>query len=575
MWSPQLQPLAISIDEKHGVFERDLKEVFADVSTLKSLLVMKKNYLRKMEKVWLQPGGILDSPSDGQADSTSPSPSINRARIQSMDADECQSKSIQPVGGWSLEAATEKLPPTKAPLPPGNTIMDIRNHGGMTTSQVSEDAIMQNEAQLRVIQAFENTPADTQRLFRGLHTKAGVLKTSDSEESPPQLESGSASKEASSDELRERSLLEELFPEASSYIQPHYTTRNPYPKLELPKDVPLVRRSYTEAAKSQRQRILEAFQTRTEPLTVLQLTNCSTGLTESDFRRLVPKGKHIESWVRNGEFQKIIPGRDPLSLERLPFYYLVFKTPESALAYQANVSRLHKLSGLHQPSSIFSAIPPPRGFLEDGEDLNAVMSSYLLKPTTLKLNLNMVMQPYNPSLRALIEQGGYNPIVPNTDAKGHRIWKVMVHIEGWEPLREDLYHIFSRHAYDRGLSWPFHNETLGISKLRDLVDVKQKFQAVSSHNPRAASHDPGDDSSDDLNFNSLNVDPLEQSGGGKGTVSQVVMNRLYNRWIIEFDDEDAARRFARMWHRRILPASKLATWRDTEEPRMINAEFLW
>jgi hypothetical protein len=279
----------------------------------------------------------------------------------------------------------------------------------------------------------------------------------------------------------------------------------------------------------------------------------------------------------------VIPGRDPLTLERLPFYYLIFKSTQSALEYQNNAARLHKLSGLHQPTSIFSAVPPPPGFLEDGEDLNKVLSQYYLKPTSLALNLNMVMQPYNPRLRDLIERGGYKPIVPSVNTAGKPIWKVLLAIEGWEPSKDDLHDTFFRHAYDTGLTWPFHNGVGAFYRLRDIIDFKSSdaFYAVSTANPRASTSSSSSSSSMSSNeeppdaLSELHLDPLEQSGSAKGGVSQIVMNKLYNRWLVEFEEENAARRFARLWNRRVLPSSKNATWKDTEEVRMVNAEFLW
>src|SRR6185312_5605542 len=107
-------------------------------------------------------------------------------------------------------------------------------------------------------------------------------------------------------------------------------------KLDLPASKQFIRREPVDRRKSLKEQVTESFLNSGEKITVLQLEHCSTELTEIDFRRLIPKGKHIESWNRDGEFYKIIPGRDPLSLERLPFYYLLFKTPESAYAYQNN-----------------------------------------------------------------------------------------------------------------------------------------------------------------------------------------------------------------------------------------------
>ncbi|CAI6340629.1 unnamed protein product [Periconia digitata] len=374
----------------------------------------------------------------------------------------------------------------------------------------------------------------------------------------------------------DQSLLRELFPEAYNWAQPHYSNRNPYPKLTLPNETPLIRRTEPERSKTDRERFVESFQNRTDQLTALQLLHTSLELTEADFRRIIPKGKHIESWASEGEFVRVIPGRDPISLERLPFYYIVFRTPEAALAYQNNASRLHKLCQLHQPSSILSAIPPPRGFIENGEDLGLVTSSYLLKPAGTPLNLNMVMKPYNPSLDKLIEQGGYTPIVqslsPVKKNSKTSVFKVLLKIEGHEPLPSDIYKVLRTDAYSRGLTWPFHNEEKGIRRLRDVVDLKAKVQAVSSDNPRAwNANKPFEDA--DLG--------LENSGGSGNSSSeqqqlnQMLMNRVYNRWLIEFEDEQAARRFARIWNMRSFPLDTSPAHWMGEGQKMCETEFLW
>lgn len=400
----------------------------------------------------------------------------------------------------------------------------------------------------------------------------------------PPSESGEA---ATSDDADDQSLLKELFPEAYNWAEPHYSKRNPYPKLTLPNQTPLIRRTEHEPLKTDRERFVESFQNKAEQLTALQLLHTSLELTESDFRRIIPKGKHIESWASEGEFVKVIPGRDPISLERLPFYYIVFRSPEAALAYQNNASRLHKLCQLHQPKSIFSAIPPPRGFMEDGEDLGLLTSSYLLKPSGTPLNLNMVMKPYNPALRELIEQGGYAPVVrplsPSRNANDSKkvTYKVLLKIEGHEPLPSDIFRILRTDAYARGLTWPFHNQQKGIQRLRDVVDLKAKIQTVSADNPRA--WNPKNMPAADAEFDILShhhdrnaaVAGADPAATGTDQLNQILMNRVYNRWLIEFEDEQAARRFARIWNMRPFPIDTSPAHWMGEAQKMCTTEFLW
>jgi hypothetical protein len=344
--------------------------------------------------------------------------------------------------------------------------------------------------------------------------------------------------------------------------------------------MPIVRREFSDRTLSLKEQVVEALQKQGEQITVLQLTNCSTELTEADFRRIIPKSKHIEGWHRDEDLYKIVPGRDPLSLERLPFYYLLFKNAEAALAYQKNASRLHKLSALHQPANIFSAIPPPRGFLEEGEDITAAISSYNLLPTHHPMSLNVLMQPYNPALRNLIERGGYQPIAPAGDEKGNHIWRVLMHIEGYEPTPSDLFKIFSRDAYKHGMILPLRNESqASIHRLRDMINLKMSSKAISSSRPRAYGTFDQSTSESEMTYD----DPAIESmlGGADednpSQQNQLVMNRVYNRWVLDFEDEDIARRWSVRWHRRMLPelSHTKGAWKDSEEARICNTELLW
>jgi hypothetical protein len=55
------------------------------------------------------------------------------------------------------------------------------------------------------------------------------------------------------------------------------------------------------------------------------------------------------------------------------------------------------------------------------------------------------------------------------------------------------------------------------------------------------------------------------------------MNRVYNRWVLDLEDEDSARRWSVWWHRRVLPelSSGKGAWKDGEEARICNTEVLW
>ncbi|KAB8290430.1 hypothetical protein EYC80_010862 [Monilinia laxa] len=88
---------------------------------------------------------------------------------------------------------------------------------------------------------------------------------------------------------------------------------------------------------------------------VLILNCASKTLEESDFFRLSPKGEHIEGWTSG--IIKIIPGRDPQTLESLGHYFILFSSRAAALAYFHRTIDLHTLSRNHPPNSI--VLPPP------------------------------------------------------------------------------------------------------------------------------------------------------------------------------------------------------------------------
>ncbi|KAJ4376437.1 hypothetical protein N0V83_001721 [Neocucurbitaria cava] len=574
--SPRLAaPIAISIASRLRVIALDAiiendSEMLGELTSAIRSLPAELNYLLSNS------GGV-----DGRPRSTHAV-----AGTLALETKAGGSNSFSPV--VPLSETKEDTKPSKVsfgPLEPGSDVVDQQadilnmdaNSGESVSGRRAREDRQADDKQAE-IETFK-TNNDDQSLIRQIHTQSRSMNSSDHPKVGTPTTTTPSNPPPQHDEVSEQSLLEELFPEVSTRPQPRQSEpRDQYPKLHLPDSPPTIRRVPAEREKTLKEQVVRSFQQKGEQITVLQLAYCSTELTEADFRRLIPKGKHIDSWSREGEFYKVFPGRDPLSLERLPLYYILFKDPESALAYQKNVSRLHKLSALHQPSNIFSAIPPPKGFLEDGEDINSATSLYNLLPTHHHFSLNTLMQPYNPALRALIERGGYQPIMPDVDSAGNKIWKVLMHIEGYEPSLSDLFKIFRRDAYKNGMLLTLRNESsTSIHRLRDMINLKTHAKPMSSVQPRA--YGTFDHDTEKSNFEDPSIQSFMGSAEEDSTakeVNQMVINRLYNRWIIDFSDEAAARRFAVAWHRRVLPdLVKDRSWKDAEERRICNTEVLW
>jgi hypothetical protein len=151
-----------------------------------------------------------------------------------------------------------------------------------------------------------------------------------------------------------------------------------------------------------------------------------------------------------------------------------------------------------------------------------------------------------------------------------------MHIEGYEPTPMDLFKILRTDAYLRGASLSLRNESdSSIHRLRDLINLKTRTLPITSTRPRQSN------SSDlKVEFEDPTIGYLLQGSGtievddAKG-INQEVMSRAYNRWILDFDDEDEARRFAVSWHRRDLLKISEKGWKDHQQQRTCNCELLW
>ena len=109
------------------------------------------------------------------------------------------------------------------------------------------------------------------------------------------------------------SLFEELFPEevrrdgdqdTKSYDHAQEVPRLPLPEVDDFFDG-FEHESYSETSKSQRvTKAAAANAFRQQQVAVLSLETGSKSLVESDFRRLAPKGQHIDHWTGPGDILK-------------------------------------------------------------------------------------------------------------------------------------------------------------------------------------------------------------------------------------------------------------------------------
>lgn len=276
---------------------------------------------------------------------------------------------------------------------------------------------------------------------------------------------------------------------------------------------------------------------------VLALSSASPNLAPSDFLRLSPKGIHIDGW--HSGILKIIPGRDPQTLSNLGHYFILFSSAAAARAYEENVIRLHKISRTYTPTGLGSALPPPPGYIKNGEDIHQLMSEFTLVPASQpRANIRLLPKPFTPTIQRLIEDGGVPALV-----------RLQVRTENLVLLNFDNggdFGFISEHevrrwlALDgrqRGLPWGLINGDSEIVRLGS----KSATSSSNSETDRATQ---------------------------KTSTSR---SRLSSRFVLSFKEQVEARRFVRQWHKQLFKLESRSSESDRagNAPMVVNAELLW
>ncbi|KAL8971530.1 MAG: hypothetical protein Q9183_001014 [Haloplaca sp. 2 TL-2023] len=266
---------------------------------------------------------------------------------------------------------------------------------------------------------------------------------------------------------------------------------------------------------------------------VLVLQRASKSLIDADFRRVSPKGRHIEEWTGPGDILKVIPARDPNTFQQINHYYLLFPNPSYARTYQNYVKKLHNMAQAHTPTSIESPLPPPPGMIFEGEDIHTLLQDYALCPPSQRISIKTVFAPFSGPLKRLVDHRGYPQLVEDTNKSGRSI---LFWVEGHTPTTNAIRNVIDQDGRDRGLPWATDDGLKFIEKL-DLSTA------------------PPED--------------LEHSDQAERRVQSYATAR----WIVTFVDEHEARRFVRSWHKRPFPLPNgLARGEATS---LVNAEYLW
>jgi hypothetical protein len=398
---------------------------------------------------------------------------------------------------------------------------------------------------------------------------------------------------AKEEQEKEVSLYEQLFGTTSKEqeVSPAREEEVPRIPLEEPSAIQRIgigRQDESEVPeKSYYQRTIEAEIARDDPgVSVLVLRNASKNLVDEDFRRLIPQGLHLEGWtLEQGDILKVIPGRDPVTLERSNFYYLLFSSALSAFTYQGHATRVHKIVSSHTPSSILSPMMPPPGIMSNNLDANAAIQSFSLVAPNHALDLRQLRQPLTPLMRAIVRNRGY-PFL--TARKDRMPYEARLTMEGPQLHASAIRHLLMLSGRSRELLWSGSDRQtpvvtkwvppeLGSSNGR-LSGMSHKPAAhewgerQEFHEQREAEREvaeaytPGNVGADVSS--TADVDFLGASG------DRTWQEKERSTYIVGFPTERAMQSFVHYWHRRPMVTEGFEHL-DSDLPAIANVEALW
>jgi len=345
-----------------------------------------------------------------------------------------------------------------------------------------------------------------------------------------------------------RSLYEELFPDDRLTEKLELVSEDDelIPRLPLPKARARDKLSSNKVSDIAFSEPKQMPQFDPDKAAVLILYNASPSLSLSDFTSVLPPPSSTRNpWTSASTSPSapvhVIPMRDPQTLERPrnSHYYLIFASLLAARTYRERAYHVYTLAKAHAPASIEAGVPPSPGTIVNGEDLFAAVKSFTLVPPSQRLDLRFV-QPRDPMLQGLVRRGGYARVVgerghaAGAAADGGAAKVLLQFYGGVQPSRQEIDEAIGVDIRARGLAWRLEGGWDGIRK----VDVAK----------------------------------VDEDGAEDGEKKAPAANP---KWILSFEDQPEARRFARTWHQRRMPWKNPTLHKGFEDKTMVKAELLW
>lgn len=351
-------------------------------------------------------------------------------------------------------------------------------------------------------------------------------------------------------QAKKPSLIDQLFPEESVRYEATRKQRDrevPHFPLDLNHRPPIPTPSSGDAFPKKMNAGLRPYRDDGSYTHVLRLMNASKNLTLDDFRRVVPRGKHLPGWaLEHGDIVKVIPGRNLSALAYGNYYYLLFSSPASAFMYRNHVARVHELVQHYTPSAIHMPPPLSPGYALDGVEISTVVAAYTLVSPEQKLQLMHLKLPLTPHGRHIVEHGGFESLLSRPERMP---FELRLALDGPQLSQTRIRQAFGNSSIDRGLGWSGGDDN---------------FVRVSKWEAK---------------HRDLNIDLSDENRRGTNSEEET-RERSWRMpapvYILGFHTEHAAQSFLRYWHKRpLVDASDMPDEVSADLPPIVELEVLW